>query len=484
MDRDSLIERLSGSLEETRTARDALVARGAEAVAPVLEALCDEQIPGDWTVCADVLCRIGEPALAPLASALARAASAGARETARRVSWALGRLKVAGAGAYVPLLSHPHPRVREDAVFAFQCRREAALEFVDQLVPLLGDPQESVRQRAVWAFVAIGGGAVPALRRVRRAPAPGPRLRAGVLEALAAVGGPAALEARDLAAWRRLTRIRRIAEVPEAMHLCGSWYAVPSADQSAVLDAFDLGAAEPVTLRTGAAAWNHDSHDWRSGGEHAGCARVFVSPALDGWTLVFGEPSEDAHREKDADEALRDEVRERVVRERCAALGRRFGAAHWYGMSCGDDWTAWCIAEGGEVVRYYDAFDAAEDDEGDEGDEDAHGTDGETGPLGGAGDGRAAHPAEAGYLLPHQDGFPDDAFDGVNLSDSEAFQVRYRQVKEELAIPDTCYAVDVARRLSVDPGSLGAETTVSGHGVLALTACGRRHGHPAGALPV
>ncbi|MGW1270681.1 hypothetical protein ACWD5A_18875, partial [Streptomyces sp. NPDC002491] len=169
MDRDSLIERLSGSLEETRTARDALVARGADAVAPVLEALCDEQIPGDWTVCADVLCRIGEPALAPLASALARAASAGARETARRVSWALGRLKVAGAGAYVPLLSHPHPRVREDAVFAFQCRKEAALEFADQLVPLLGDPQESVRQRAVWAFVAIGGGAVPALRRVRRA---------------------------------------------------------------------------------------------------------------------------------------------------------------------------------------------------------------------------------------------------------------------------------------------------------------------------
>ncbi|MDQ0957386.1 hypothetical protein QFZ66_001264 [Streptomyces sp. B4I13] len=469
VDRNSLIERLTGSWEQTRTARDALVERGAQAVAPVLEVLCDERSPVDWVVPTDVLCRIGEPALAPLAEALARAASADSPETARRAGWALGRLKVADAGVYVPLLSHSHPRVREDALFAFQCQGEAALEFTDQLIPLLGDPRESVRQRAVWAFAAIGGGVVPALRRVRREPAPGPRLRAGALEALAAVGGPAALDPEDLDAWRRLTTILRTGEIPEAMHLCGSWYAVPSADRSAVLDAFDLGDAEPVTLRTGAAAWNHDHHDWRHRREHADCARVFVSPVLDGWTLVFGASSEDTHRMEDADDALRDEVRERVVRERCAALGRRFGAAQWYGMSCGDDWTAWCVAEGGEVVRYYDAFDAEESDE------DADG---------GTGDGGPAHPAEAGYLLPHQDGFPDDAFDGVNPSDSEAFQARYRQVKEELAIPDTCYAVDVARRLSVDPGSVGAETTVGGHGVLALTACGRRHGHPAGALPV
>jgi hypothetical protein len=45
-------------------------------------------------------------------------------------------------------------------------------------------------------------------------------------------------------------------------------------------------------------------------------------------------------------------------------------------------------------------------------------------------------------------------------------------------------ATDVAARTSVDPASLGPATRVRGPAVLALTACGRRHGHPPGALPV
>ncbi|MFD7257927.1 hypothetical protein [Streptomyces sp. NPDC059874] len=274
------------------------------------------------------------------------------------------------------------------------------------------------------------------------------------------LGGPAALDELDRDAVRRLTRIKQLDEVPEGMHLCGSWYAVPTTDQGAVLEAFDLGVGEPVTVRTGAAAWNHDHHN-RSGLGHDGCARVFVSPVLDGFTLVFGGSSQDTHRIEDAGDNGLDEAMERVVREKCTELSRRFGAAQWYGMSCGDGWTAWCIAENGEVVRFYDAFDAEE-----------------------SGDDGPGHPAEAGYLLPHEHGFPDDAFDGVNPSDSEAFRARYDRVKEELDIPDTCYAVDIAERLSVDPGSMGATTSVSGHGLLALTACGRVHGHPAGALPV
>ncbi|MFI6963402.1 hypothetical protein [Streptomyces sp. NPDC050149] len=153
------------------------------------------------------------------------------------------------------------------------------------------------------------------------------------------------------------------------------------------------------------------------------------------------------------------------MRQRCAELNRRFGSAHWYGVSGGDGWTAWCVAEGGEVVRHYDVFDAEEN-----------------------GDGGPAHPAEAGYLLPHQDdGFPRGAFEGVNAADAEAVAARYRQVKADLQIPDipdTCYANDVAARLSVDPGAPGAHTRVSGRGILALTACRREHGHPAGALPV
>ncbi|MCX5015323.1 HEAT repeat domain-containing protein [Streptomyces sp. NBC_00555] len=441
MDREQVVEELTGSWEATRPVRDALVRRGAEVVGPVLEVLCDERSPVELTVSSDVLCRIGHHALLPLAGAIA---SADSPEVARRAGYALGRLQVHDPAVYLPLLTHPHPKVRADALLAFQRLGEAALAFADRLTPSLGDADTEVRRRAVWAFEAIGGAAVPVLRRLRRSPAPAPRLRAGALEALAAIGGPTALDEPDRNAVRRLTRIKQIGEVPEGMHLCGSWYAVPTADRRAVLEAFDLDAGEPVTVRTGAAAWNHDHHVW-SGRGHRACARVFVSPVLDGFTLVFGDSSQDTHRIEDGGDDGRDEARERVVRERCADLSRRFGAAQWYGTSCGDGWTAWCVAEDGEVVRYYDAYDAEE-----------------------TGDAGPGHPAEAGYLLPHEGGFPEDAFDGDNL----------------IAIPDTCYAVDIAARLSVDPASIGAATQVRGHGLLALTACGREQGHPAGALPV
>ncbi|MEU8620120.1 HEAT repeat domain-containing protein [Streptomyces sp. NPDC048623] len=469
MDRELLIASLSGSWKRTRAARDALVAQGAEAVGPVLALLCDEESPVDRVLCADVLRRIGEPALLPLAEAATVTASP---EVAREVAWTLRTLEVDGPEAYAPLLSHPHPKAREQALDAFRCRDEEE-EYTRLLIPLLGDPDPEVRRRAVVTFRAIGAAAVPELRRARRgyAPAPAPRVRAGALEALAEIAGPAGLDAEDLAAWHRLTGIRLRDEVPEGMHLCGSWYAVPTDDQDAVLAAFDLADPVPVTLRTGAAAWNRDQHDFDRNRAHQGCSRVFVSPALDGWTLVFGDPSQDAHRitavwdaaDDEDDEGEASEVRAEVVRERCAALSRRFGAAQWYGMSCGDGWTAWCIAEDGEVVRYYDAFEAEEDGE-DEGD-------------------GARHPAEAGFLLPHEDGFPEDAFDDLDPG-SEDFPARCEQIRQELGIPETCYADDIAARLSVDPGSLGPATTVTGHGVLALTACGREHGHPVGALPV
>jgi hypothetical protein len=128
-------------------------------------------------------------------------------------------------------------------------------------------------------------------------------------------------------------------------------------------------------------------------------------------------------------------------------------------MSCGDDWTAWCIAENGEIVRYYDAFEPER----------------EIGPR---------HPAEDGYLPPHENGFPENAFDDVDPYGHEAFLAHYVRLKEELGIPDTCVATMVAARASVDPSALGPHTRVEGHGVLALTACGREHGHPRGALSI
>ncbi|GHF77488.1 hypothetical protein GCM10018790_64510 [Kitasatospora xanthocidica] len=95
MDKRLLVEELSGAWNDTRSARDALVERGEEIVAAVLELLCDERSPVDWAASADVLCRIGEPAFLPLAQA---SAAADSPEVARRIGWALGMLKVSTAG--------------------------------------------------------------------------------------------------------------------------------------------------------------------------------------------------------------------------------------------------------------------------------------------------------------------------------------------------------------------------------------------------
>lgn len=107
MDKGLPAKELSGTWNDARSARDALVEQGEAAVAGVLELLCDERSPVDWAASADVLRRIGEPALLPLVRA---AATAKSPEVARRVGWALGRLQVADHAVYVLLLEHAHPR--------------------------------------------------------------------------------------------------------------------------------------------------------------------------------------------------------------------------------------------------------------------------------------------------------------------------------------------------------------------------------------
>ncbi|URM95466.1 HEAT repeat domain-containing protein [Actinomadura madurae] len=433
-----LVEQLAGG--EKKPAGDALVALGEVAVRPVLDVLCDEGSPVDWVTSAVVLRRIGLPALDPLIEAMATASSA---EVARRCGWAHSGLEIDDLSVFVPGLGHPSPKVRDNTAYVLQLKGAAALPYVPDLIALLDDPDEDVRRRVVWALQEIGPGALSSLRDARRSSG---RLRRRALEALVAVGGPAALDDRDRALIRRLIRVKLATETPEPMHVCGTWYAVPTVDQPDVLDAFGLSDPEPVTMRLGASAWNHDHHAFS--GEHRSCRRVYVTPQVDGWTLLFGDPF-DYHDE---------EVDAAAVQRHCRELSVRFGAAHWYGASCGDSWTAWCVAEKGEIVRYYD-IEEPEDQIG-------------------------SHPAEDGYVLPHIDAFPDDAFEGVDINDSDAFLARYLQVKKDLGIPDDAHATTVAARASVDPSALGPETDVQGHGVVALTPCGRERGHPRGALDI
>ncbi|MFD0599780.1 hypothetical protein ACFQZ4_51825 [Catellatospora coxensis] len=230
------------------------------------------------------------------------------------------------------------------------------------------------------------------------------------------------------------------------VHLCGTWLAIRTTDQAAVLAELDLSDPRPVSTDQGEAAWNRDRHSWDlPADDHRSHGRVYVTPVIDGWTLVFGTSPDLAH----ADPADRGVWAGRA-QDLCARLSARFGAAHLYGMSCGDSWTMWCLAEAGRVRRYYEVE---------------------------PGERLGEHPAEDGYRLPDDDeGLPADAYDGIDQADVDAVLARRAELYERLALPEVCYATDIAALTSVDPSTFGPSTAVSGQAVLALTACGREHG--------
>jgi hypothetical protein len=435
VDLESLVEQLAAPEPAVReAAADALVEAGAAAIGPLLAAVVDDDSPVS-VPSRVVLQGIGDPAFWPLVGVLAEP------ETSTfAASMAFQYLEVSDSAVYLSVLHHPAGTVRWNAVAALERLGADGVRHVPALVRLVDDPDERVQGSVERAFAAFGPGVVPALQAIRRAPGPH---RHRALTALAELGGWDALEEADRSLIRRLIRIKIPREVPEPMHVCGAWFAVRTADQAAVLDAFGLSDPMPVTMRLGGSAWNYDHHVADDGPGR----RVYVSPVLDGWTLVFGDPSEGAMGL--AADASRDDC--------AAALSARFGTAHWYGEMCGEGWTAWCLAEDGTIVR---SFDAEEPEK----------------QVG------APHPAEAGYLLPHEDGVPDGVFEGISAGDGAAVAATYRQLQAEMRAVDIPFASEVAARASVDPSALGPHTSVEGHGVLALTDRGRRDGSPAGAL--
>lgn len=416
---------------QRQVAVDALVAAGGDAVEPLVAALHDKGSDAYPDPVVAALQRIGEPAFAPLVRTIAAADS---WPIVVRAGNALAELRMPDMNRHLAALRHENPNVRNRTVLAFEELGARALPYATALLPLLGDPDEYVQDRAREAFRKMGPDAVPVLRKIRRSTG---EHRRHALTALAELGGWDALDGTDQSLVRRLVRVKLAHAVPEPMGLCGAWYALPTTDQAAVLDAFGLSDPEPVTMRLGEAAWHHDSHAFHA---EPG-ARVYVTAGLDGWTLVFGDPSDYTPWQTAGTDVKHD----------VAALSRRFGAAHWYCVFEGC--TGWCIAEDGKVVRYYDNEEP----------------DRTIGP---------AHPAEAGYLLPH------DPFDEDEPSGSGAVQSPDRERSDHGATPDECWADDIAERASVNPTTLGPRTRMTGHGVLALTAVGRRAGTTPGALPI
>jgi hypothetical protein len=429
--------------DDDQVTRMAAAARLVDAppVGPLIDALCHANAhpsPGAYPYrrakeLERVLHAIGEPAMEPLVTGIAEAEDWG---RVVDLGSALTGLRVGDVAAYLPLLRHPSSAVRDRVLLVFEDLGPGALPYLPDVLPLLADPEDHVRGRAAMAVQKMGPGVVPLLRDRRREPWPQRRL---ALRALAEVGGWDALDAADQALVRRLIRTKIPHETPEPMYLCGHWYAVPTTDQAAVLAALGLGEPTPVTMRLGEAMWHGDHHGL---GDGPGTC-VYVTPGWDGWTLVFGHyPSGEEPP---------------ATLGTLALLSRRFGAAHWYYVFEGC--TGWGTAEHGEIVRQYDSEDP----------------DGQVGPP---------LPAEKGYLLPHEDPYPDDAFADLPLGDTEAFGARIRQLKAELGIPDECDATDIAARTSVDPGGIGPHTRVEGHGVLTVTDLGRRAGIPTGKFPI
>ncbi|MFE1849089.1 hypothetical protein [Streptomyces sp. NPDC059489] len=160
-------------------------------------------------------------------------------------------------------------------------------------------------------------------------------------------------------------------------------------------------------------------------GNPDGMARVYVSPELDGWTLVIGPWCDPCDVER-SDEVL----------HLCRDLSVRYGQAQVYYYGTQHDGSAWLVAQDGVVLRRY-----CETGEG----EDAHLTLGE--PL----------PVEQAYR--EQLGLP-TVWDEATESDED--EDEWKWVAFDLA-------PEIAAALGVSPLQLTTETRVVGTGVIALT---------------
>lgn len=163
------IEDLLGQLADRKAeghqaAMRSLIDAGAEAVGPLIAALLDEESPIDWSDAGFVLRKIGRPAFAPLAEAIASAPTA---ETRRRCGWTFVGFGADLVHDYATALSHPSSHVRKNAALGIQYLDSNGLSAVPALLPLLADSDGEVRQRAAWAFAGIGEDAVPVLQQVR-----------------------------------------------------------------------------------------------------------------------------------------------------------------------------------------------------------------------------------------------------------------------------------------------------------------------------
>ncbi|MFF0491948.1 hypothetical protein ACFYTQ_23210 [Nocardia sp. NPDC004068] len=400
-------------------ARDRLSAAGADAAGPLITALRETALRdrlnprSDPATAAliDALQRLGDAAVAPLAAAMPDAVAADRARGAdlrRELPWRIGNeayvlevalrgLRVDDDAIWLPLLRNSERVLRYRAVCALATPRAAAAPLVDAILPLVTDPDAAVANQAIATLGELGTVARERLRALSRT---GDAGRA--LAVLAALGEWPALTAAERELVRGWVADRVAVEEPEPLaepngEFLGEWFAVSTGDRDAVVAALGLHEPMPVTLRVG---WDRTS---------AGSGRVFVTPELNGWTLIFGHALPD--REFG------------TLTTFLAELSGRFGAAQYFYNDYGAE--GWALAEKGELSRLYIAGDTPDADT-------------VIGPP---------HPAE---VLASADLPEDDEPDGRPL----------------------CCAQGVAECASLDPAEIGPETEVRGYGLLAGVAAG------------
>ncbi|MEU2248307.1 hypothetical protein [Streptomyces sp. NPDC019224] len=186
---------------------------------------------------------------------------------------------------YRAALTHPMKEIRLQALGGLKNLGEAAAGTLTDVIPFLNDADSYTRYAAEQTLGAIGTGTGSVLRDIRR---DGPaHLRRCALTALAIIGAADLLDERDRRALERLIRIKAAQDTPDSLpdH---QWIAVPGATYEGLFDAMGLHDRIPCTLSMGLSAAENDAVDVTDpdGTRHT-AYRVFVTPELDGWRLVY-----------------------------------------------------------------------------------------------------------------------------------------------------------------------------------------------------
>jgi hypothetical protein len=183
----------------------------------------------------------------------------------------------------------------------------------------------------------IGPDVLDALREVRRS-GPG-RLRRGAFSAITGIGDTTALSPKDQALWQRYIRAKAVADQPQEIWE-NSCLAVPGGDQQGILDVLEFSDASPMYFDLGLAVANGSWWTLEPPAEHPDRAEAFITPELDGWTLVV---SGWCYPAWDLDWYTR-------TREALLRLSVRFGTAWGFAGRGFMGTAAWACAKDGDIV--------------------------------------------------------------------------------------------------------------------------------------